>query len=360
VSAAGSRTDELARTISEHLKSRVGLKELPTTSVEVVQFRPFYILGRVEKPGEYPYRPDLSVVQAVSIAGGLPRVADPALMRLGRELASARGGVKSLKVETAALRARRARLETEMSGGKTVKFPQELLDQAGDEAIARILKEEQLILSGRQETMKSQIEAINDLKTLLTKEITSLEAKLSLKDRQLSLLRRELNSVEALVNKGLAVAPRQFSLERAEADIETSRLEIEAALLRARQEVSRTDRDAVELRAKRENEILADIRETQAKLDDASQRLNTAQTLLGESERFNAQYGQATESDELQPQYSIVRRVDGQLVETQVSETSSVEPGDLVKVWLTKQKAPVQVGNQALRDEAKITVTQAP
>ncbi|MBY0336701.1 MAG: polysaccharide export protein [Acetobacteraceae bacterium] len=42
----------------------------PNVSVQVVQTRPFYVLGEVQRPGEYPYRPGLSIAAAVAIAGG--------------------------------------------------------------------------------------------------------------------------------------------------------------------------------------------------------------------------------------------------------------------------------------------------
>lgn len=45
------------------------LKE-PRISVEVLSYRPFYILGEVNKPGEYPYSNGLTVLNAVATAGG--------------------------------------------------------------------------------------------------------------------------------------------------------------------------------------------------------------------------------------------------------------------------------------------------
>ncbi len=42
----------------------------PKVSVEVVNYRPFYILGEVTKPGEYPYTNGLTVFNAVATAGG--------------------------------------------------------------------------------------------------------------------------------------------------------------------------------------------------------------------------------------------------------------------------------------------------
>lgn len=42
----------------------------PKVSIQVVAFRPFYILGEVNRPGEYPVSTGLTVEQAVAMAGG--------------------------------------------------------------------------------------------------------------------------------------------------------------------------------------------------------------------------------------------------------------------------------------------------
>jgi polysaccharide export outer membrane protein len=42
----------------------------PRVAVEVVDFRNYYVLGEVSKPGEYPYRPNLTLEQAIAAAGG--------------------------------------------------------------------------------------------------------------------------------------------------------------------------------------------------------------------------------------------------------------------------------------------------
>lgn len=45
----------------------------PRLSIEVANYRPFYILGQVNKPGSYPYVAGLDMRQAVAIAGGFTR-----------------------------------------------------------------------------------------------------------------------------------------------------------------------------------------------------------------------------------------------------------------------------------------------
>jgi polysaccharide export outer membrane protein/exopolysaccharide production protein ExoF len=223
------------------------------------------------------------------------------------------------------------------------------------------MREEQLILNGRLETLQTQLAALNDLKALLGKEIEALDSKLHLKDRQLSLIRKELESVGSLVSKGLAIVPRQFSLERAEAEIEGSRLELETALLRARQDVSRTERDILEFRNKRHNEMLAELRQTQEKLEDSVRRTSTAQKLLGESDQFAAQFATAgSEEDDIEILYSIVRKLNGTLVEKPATETSSVEPGDLVKVRIIKRRQEQISSRLTPAQPAEAVVTQVP
>jgi protein involved in polysaccharide export with SLBB domain len=42
----------------------------PRVSIEVTNYRPFYIIGEVNKPGEYPYVNSMTVLNAVAMAGG--------------------------------------------------------------------------------------------------------------------------------------------------------------------------------------------------------------------------------------------------------------------------------------------------
>lgn len=48
----------------------------PRVSIEVVTYRPFFILGQVNKPGRYPYIEGMTVRMAVALAGGFTRRAE--------------------------------------------------------------------------------------------------------------------------------------------------------------------------------------------------------------------------------------------------------------------------------------------
>lgn len=68
VQAAGVSVPELQRSVEAALKN--GFLQDPKVSIEVLNYRPFYILGEVQKPGEYPYTNALTVQNAVATANG--------------------------------------------------------------------------------------------------------------------------------------------------------------------------------------------------------------------------------------------------------------------------------------------------
>ena len=51
-------------------RSRGNLVRNPSVAVEIIAYRPIYVLGEVNKPGQYPYQPGMTVVTAVAVAGG--------------------------------------------------------------------------------------------------------------------------------------------------------------------------------------------------------------------------------------------------------------------------------------------------
>ena len=68
VQALGLTTPELESHIVSMLEGDYILN--PRVSAEVINYRPYYILGEVNRPGEYPYTSGLTVLNAVAAAGG--------------------------------------------------------------------------------------------------------------------------------------------------------------------------------------------------------------------------------------------------------------------------------------------------
>jgi len=68
VEAQGRTTYSLARQIEDRL--RAGYLREPKVSVEVEQYRPFFVLGEVTTSGQFPFVNNMTVQTAVAIAGG--------------------------------------------------------------------------------------------------------------------------------------------------------------------------------------------------------------------------------------------------------------------------------------------------
>jgi polysaccharide biosynthesis/export protein len=69
VIATNLTAQQLEDHISSELRSRNILHDA-SVSVEVVAYRPIFVLGEVAKPGQYPYQPGMTLLTAVAVAGG--------------------------------------------------------------------------------------------------------------------------------------------------------------------------------------------------------------------------------------------------------------------------------------------------
>lgn len=330
IDAAGLTPSDVADRIGSRLMEKMGLGRRPDASVEVVEFRPFFILGEVTTPGAFPYQPGMTVLQAVSLAGGVDSEAERP-MRLERERIESRGEISLIGLERLALIARKARLEAELGDLEKVTFPKELTD-LGDDVVARnAMAQEQLIFQARQKAIETQIQALDDLAGFLESELGSLGKQLGFLDKQIELIEKELGNVSALVARGIAPAPREMALERALAQIQSERLTSETGLLRARQEISRTNLLKLELRNNHANEVASSLREVEGELSAVERRAETALHLLHESETLAP-----VPIDRVT--YTIVRNTDAGSEVIEAAETTQVLPGDTVKVEIPARR----------------------
>jgi len=354
IRASGETPQNLGKEIGSRLRQRMGLGREPDVAVEVVQFRPFYIVGHVTQPGEFPYRPGLTVLQALTIAGGL-RTREEDIARLEREVIAGRGEVDILSLSNISLLARKARLQAELAGSAWIVFPEQLLKLEGEGSVSIMMQQESAIFAARKDGLETQVRALEDLKEFLVKELASLEKQLTFHDKQIELVQKELSGVSELVKKGLTVAPREIGLQRTLADVQSSRLSAETSLLRARQEISRTEISILQLRNTFSNEVTVALRETQAQLDENLRKADTATKLLHESEVSAPRLlALRTKAERSQPVYTIIRPDGTGSIEIPATETTEVVPGDTVKVEI-----PLPEGTDFL-GQGQSTATKPP
>lgn len=83
INVAGQTVRQLRNTIANGLAGKY--VKNPDVQVYILEYRPVYITGEVKKPGGYPYVPGLTVIKAVSLAGGFTALASTRHMYLTRD-----------------------------------------------------------------------------------------------------------------------------------------------------------------------------------------------------------------------------------------------------------------------------------
>jgi protein involved in polysaccharide export with SLBB domain len=68
VAVSGLTPKQLEKKLVDGLKGPYLID--PSVTVSIKEYRPFYVIGEVKKPGGYPFHPGLTVDKAISISGG--------------------------------------------------------------------------------------------------------------------------------------------------------------------------------------------------------------------------------------------------------------------------------------------------
>lgn len=84
------------RGLEASIKARLGAEFVrdPNVTVDIQQYRPFFILGEIRTPGQYPYVSGLTVDAAVAIAGGYSDRANERKVQITRRI---RNGVEKME-----------------------------------------------------------------------------------------------------------------------------------------------------------------------------------------------------------------------------------------------------------------------
>ncbi|OBZ96556.1 sugar ABC transporter substrate-binding protein [Pararhizobium polonicum] len=328
VPASGKTTSEIADEVGLQLQKLFGLPDRPSASVELAQYRPIYLAGDVQTPGEYPFAPDMTVLKAVSLGGGLRRAENG--QRFARDFINAQGDSSVQIAERNRLLVRRARLQAEIAEKTDIAVPAELKGVAD---AAGLLESEKALMVSRDKRLKLQLTALAELKALLQSEIDSLGKKSVTQNRQLALVMEDKERVDVLAEKGLALSARKLSTEQRVADLQAALLDIDTASLKAKQDVSKASQDETNLRNDWDAQLAQELQNTEAELDTLSLKLVTSRDLMTEALFQSADASRTPKAGvAAEISYSIIRQKDGKSTTIAADEGTPVQPGDVVKV----------------------------
>jgi protein involved in polysaccharide export with SLBB domain len=347
VSAVGYTTNELETIVSRQLAKRLHLAALPDTSIEVTDFRPIYVTGAVEKSGEYPYTAGMTVLQGLSLGGGLYKNPAAGGLRLQREWLTTAGSYQAIHQERLRLLAHKARLDAELASADRIAFPRELISTREPgiiEYTASVMNKEQNVFDLRQKANETQLIALNQLQDSLEREVATLDKRIETQNKQIELTQNELNGLQDLNSKGLVTQPRLLGLKRNLVELQGEKLRIESERTRAQQEVSRTKLSKIEYQNKRDNDLTVELQTTETRLQDISQQAQVDQRLLAETRSqvakspfqlasiSNRDSSGTTKNNGAKIHYTIARQVGDHVIEIDATEETLLQPGDTIKV----------------------------
>lgn len=327
IQAEGRTTSDLAREIAQRMAERVGLRDQIDASIDILEFRPVYLVGGVNSPGAYPFTPGLTVFQALGLAGGLER-ADRTFLRAERAALTSLGSYEVIRLQLLRRLATAARLEAELNDTEIVVPPELAEAPFGAELIER----ERQIKEARDRALESSLSQIDSLEVLLSEQIERMSEQLVLRTRQLESAQEELENTAALVERGLSVASNRSALERLVADQQVRSLELETARLNAEQRLNEVGRERSDIINAQQRDIVEAIRMERSEIEELRVRLRTEAALYAEATRYED--GFISTEGMGAPVMEVTRRQDGETVTMTVARHDLLEPGDVLEVRL--------------------------
>lgn len=332
LAVGGLSLAEARERVQTALRGDLGIAR-PDATLEILEYRPFYILGDVEAPGSYPFVPGQTVVQAIARAGGFIRhEGGNAILRieagqLGERLAQHREQMAISLV-------RRARLIAERDGEALVQ-PEATTRHVDPARAAALLGHESALMQRRAEASEQEMAILSRLLDELDAEIAALIDKLAALENRLAILDEERDRLIGLMQRDLVPLDRQMALRRDQALANADILDTHAFIARARTQRAQVERDIAERRNGRSIEIATEIRDADDALALTRGLIESTLARLAGIDRFAAEAA-ARAPD---PRYSLgrdritlVRREGDASVEIGADLTDRLRPDDVLIV----------------------------
>ena len=344
LAVVGTTVAETQRAIQTALSSQIFRHRLAdgrelTMTVEprevsavIVEYRPVYVDGDVSRPGEQPYRPLMTVRQAISVAGGYD------LLRFGTktpmaDLADARGEHESVMADLAKEAANIGRIRRELgdknatlglaAGGPTL--PQQVLQDL-QRSQGDLLLIDQGDFERERSFLRRGVDQLSQQSEILIRQQKDEEHGLKV-DTQ------ELDRLTDLLSKGAVISQRVTDARRAALLSSTRSLQATAQLMQATRQKEEIARQLERLDDLRRAKLLAELSDRIAKAQQLQSRvqalnLKMAGLVARPKDDFNARR---------LPVIHIIRRARDRHERIAVEEDAGLRPGDVVEVALKAQ-----------------------
>lgn len=329
IEVVNKTTTEIGDAISTSLREHI-----PNLSVavSVKEYAPVFIVGDIQNPGKYEFRPGMIALEVFALGGGL-RQADRALDASGVQLVTAQQEYDDTALQLLSQDIKRVRLEAEING-KPFEYDANATGTGVRDAatVQSIIAAERSLFDLRLSTMESDRRNMEAQRDNYQEEIEMLEKSTALRNDQFNLVQLDVNASQGLVNRGAASESALRDRKRDLLAMNQQLLESGSFLARARQNKNEVERRIRELDDKRKNEAAVELRNITLDMLRLKKKMSAIVQTMAEIGAAAQRVSSLEQT--VKTTFSVVRMVDGNYQEMPLEEHAEVKAGDIIRVQL--------------------------
>jgi polysaccharide biosynthesis/export protein len=322
IEVKGLTVDECQERIHDQLAN--GILKQPSVSVRLSELRPLYVLGDVRVPGVYPFRYGSTIKSVVAAAGGFGLVVQGATIS---DFLLADERVRQLSLQKRSLLVRRARIEAQRDGMNAFS-PSAARNPAEEADFAEIVAIEKDTFDSQLAMLQNQLNLLRSQKPRIQSEIKALNALITTNKRQLEYIKEHAEQYSRLVKQGLGLANAELQFRITEGNYENELWKLTAQVSRLEMDTGDLDLKIHETEASFKKQIVAELRDVRERLRELDVTLPSAR----EVRAVKLQQVGGFAGAEAARSISVTRARDGEVTVFQATETTSLDPGDVIDV----------------------------
>jgi polysaccharide export outer membrane protein len=350
VKASGLSLPDLRKKLGELLPNKVFRRHTPDgreypvvitadeVMVTVAEYRPVYLDGDVAKPGAQPYRPGMTVRQALSLAGGYDVMRfhgrDPFL-----ESADFRSEYYSLWAQFAKEQLHIARLQAELANKASIDR-QGLIDTPISAQTASVIDQlESKQFEARKDDLQKEKNHLHRAMSQEDGRIAVLTEQQSKEKEEAQADANDLAEMRENFKKGVVPVMRMSETRRFSLFSATQALQTTALLAQAERQREDLNRAFEKVDDDRHMQLLHELQDAQVNLETLRARLAAVGDKLMYSGMVRSQLVRGSAGS---PSIKIAREADGERQTVSADEDTDLMPGDVVEVAVRLEEIAAQ------------------
>ena len=328
VTVGGQTASQCQDLISRKLSE--GYLKQPAVFVRIAELRPIVVLGDIKSPGMYKYSYGSIVKTAIAQGGGFGSAQNSAAASMDYLVADER--LQLLSATRDRLRIRLTRLEAQLAGATKFTAPKPL---AISEAEAkRIAAEEQQVMGLLTGALASQKALLQSQRPMMLSEDEAIQGQIKSEQSQLALLNNQIKLFDSLNQKGLAKSTTTLELNLSANGKQSNIFRLEADRSRLRLAINDLDAKINQMGHSFTEQTISELRGVQQQLFEVDATLPSARELRAGRLLAAGQYVDGASLHTI----AITRNKFGVVTTFEGTETTVLEPGDIIELKVVRQK----------------------